>query len=116
LWDSSVGAEILVGGFSDGDGLSAWVAGAGAAAYAASDGGRAWAELALGTRAVGGLLLGVAGGPVVDLDPLRHPRWGGRGSLWLFAGLSPYVAVGAVTDGGVTVDLGVRLPLPAVRW
>jgi hypothetical protein len=125
-WDASFGGEVVAGRFepgradpppgSDRPWLSGWAVAAGAAAYSDRDGGRVWLQLAAGTRRLGGVLVGLAAGPVVELSEARHPRWGGQGSLWLFAGATPYVQITSVTDGEVAVDVGLRIPLPAVRW
>lgn len=125
-WDACVGGELVAGtlqpgrarpdGGSAGPWLAGWAAAAGAAAYSERDGGRVWVHLAAGTRRLGGLLVGIAAGPVVELSETRHPRWGGQGSLWLFAGATPYVQVTSVTDGERIIDLGLRIPLPAIRW
>lgn len=125
-WDASFGGEVVAGTLeagaadarpgSDAPWLSCWAAAAGAAAYSERDGGRVWLQLAAGTRRLGGVLVGIAGGPVVELAETRHPRWGGQVSLWLFAGATPYVQITSVTGGELAVDLGLRIPLPAVRW
>ena len=124
--DASFGGEVVAGAFDSGRAdaapgaarpwLAGWAAAAGAAAYSERDGGRAWLQLAAGTRRLGGVLVGVAAGPVLELSETRHARWGGQGSLWLFAGATPYVQVTSIADGELAVDLGLRIPLPAIRW
>jgi hypothetical protein len=112
-WDSGFGGELAIGSLAEN---SAWAATADFIAYSDRIGGRAALEAAAGTRWPGGLLIGLAGGPVVEVDDHRRPRLGGQASVWLFAGVVPYARVGAVDKGGVFVDLGLRIPLPVWRW
>jgi hypothetical protein len=115
-WDSAFGAELAVGRLCDDCSLAAWAASIGAVAFAGGSRGRLFVEAAAGTRWPAGFLVGASFGPVVELDEIRRPRWGGQASIWLFAGLVPYVRAGAVEDGGTFVDVGLRIPLPAGRW
>jgi hypothetical protein len=105
-----------VGELRDGAALAAWAAGVGVLAFSERDGGRAFAEAAVGTRWPTGLLFGLTGGPVIQFDEFRSPRVGGQVSVWAYAGLVPYIRVGAVEKSGVFVDVGLRIPLPAGRW
>ena len=111
-WDTSFGGEIAVGELRQRGALAAWAFAIGFSTYSERDGGRVSGEVAAGTRWLGGILVGASAGPVVALDQFRRPRWGGEGSLWLYAGLVPYVRIGAISDGGGFVDIGVRIPLP----
>jgi hypothetical protein len=115
-WDSGFGGELLVGGLTDGRALAAWVVGFDLVAYSERSGGRASLEGAVGTRWPAGLLVGLAGGPVAELDDFRRPRLGGQISLWAFAAVVPFVRVGAVEKSGAFVDVGLRIPLPVWRW
>lgn len=115
-WDSGFGGELAIGSLAERRPLAAWAATADFIAYSERSGGRAALELAAGTRWPTGLLVGLAGGPVLEVDDLRRPRFGGQASVWLFAGVVPYARVGAVAQGGVFVDVGLRIPLPVWRW
>lgn len=115
-WDGGFGGEIAVGAMREASALAAWAAGVGVLAFSERDGGRAFAEAAVGTRWLTGILVGVAGGPVVQFDEFRSPRVGGEVSLWAFAGVVPYLRVGALEKSGVFLDIGLRIPLPAGRW
>lgn len=121
--DASLGGELVAGAFEPGGTdaadrpwLAGWAASVGAAAYSERDGGRVWLQLATATRRMGGVLVGIAAGPTLELAETRHARWGGQGSVWLFAGATPYAQVTSLTDGELAVDVGLRIPLPAVRW
>jgi hypothetical protein len=115
-WDTAFGGELAVGAMCDECPLAAWAAGVGLLAFAERSGGRIFAEAAAGTRWPIGLLVGASAGPVLELDEVRPPRVGGQASIWLFAGVVPYVRAGAFSEGGVFVDVGLRIPLPAGRW
>jgi hypothetical protein len=115
-WDSAFGGEFLVGGLTDGRALAAWAAGVDLLAYAERSGGRVSLEGAVGTRWPAGLLVGLAGGPIAELDDFRKPRLGGQISLWAFAAVVPFVRLGAVDKSGLFVDVGLRIPLPVWRW
>lgn len=115
-WDSGFGGEIAVGALRDRPALAAWAAAVDFVVYSERSGGRATIEGAIGTRWPTGLLIGLAGGPVIELDDLRRPRAGGQLSVWIFAGVVPYVRAGTVEKSGFFVDLGLRIPLPVWRW
>ena len=115
-WDSGFGGGITVGALRDCCALGAWAAAVGFLAFSERSGGRASAEVAVGTRWPTGVLVGLSGGPLLELDELRKPRAGGQISLWVFAGVVPYVRVGTVEKSGLFVDIGVGIHLPAGRW
>ena len=100
------------------EGASLAVAGAslGAAHYASRDAGRLWLDGVVGTRRLGGWMLGLAAGPALELDDRRHPRLGGAVAVWGFAGITPVVRVGVLNDTGAFVEIGASLGLPALRW
>lgn len=111
-WDTGFGGEVGVGRSTDG----LVVASLGGIAYSEEERGRVWGELSLGTRWPTGWLVGVGGGPVVELDQIRAPRLGGQATVWVLAGVVPYVRVGGVEEGGMFADVGVRIAFPAISW
>lgn len=117
-WDGGWGGEIAVVRVRERAWLSAVGGAIGGIDYADRSGGRFWADAVLGTRRAlpWSLALGIAAGPTVELDDTQHPRWGAQGSLWLYAGVQPYVRVAALQEVGVVVDFGVKIPLPALRF
>jgi hypothetical protein len=115
-WDGGFGGELGVGRLSDRRGLALWAASVGLLGFSERTGGRAWAELAVGTRWPTGVPVGIGLGPAVELDDIRRPRWGGQATLFVFAAVVPYVRVGAVDDGGLFADVGVRIAFPVIRW
>jgi hypothetical protein len=86
-----------------------------AAHYAGSDGGRLWLDGVVGTR-LAGRMVGLAGGPALELGADHHPRWGASVALWAFVGLTPMIRLGALDERGVFVEVGAHLTLPVRRW
>lgn len=96
--------------------VGAWLSGV---HYAGRDGGRVALQAVVGTRRLfggAGPMLGAGAGPVLELGLAHHPWAGAEASAWLFAGISPYVRAGAVTEAGAYVELGVQVSLPVRRW
>lgn len=116
VWDDAWGGELGVGQMRGGEGLAAWAASVGLVGFTARSGGRLWGELSAGTRWPTGYLVGIGAGPAVELDRVRTPRVGGQLTVWVFAGVVPYVRLGVLNPGGAYVDLGLRIAFPAVRW
>jgi hypothetical protein len=115
-WTSVVGAElswVLVreGRIPAGLGVAL-----GAVSFAGEPGGQAWFELEAGLDRLGPLKLGLGLGPVMRFDGIEPPRFGGQATLWIFAGVLPYVRTGVLAgDGprsGSFVELGVMIKIP----
>ncbi len=70
----------------------------------------------VGTRRLGGVLAGLTTGPVIELGNQERPRLGGTASLWVFAGIVPYVRVGILDEAGTYAEVGFALELPVWRW
>jgi hypothetical protein len=115
-WDGAVGAELAWLRIREHQALAAAGVAFGGARYAARDGGQLWLEGLVGTRRVTGLLIGVTAGPALELGALEHPRLGATASAWLFAGISPFVRIGAIDGAGAFVELGLALELPVWRF
>ena len=116
-WDGGFGGEISLTRVRENQPLSALGIAAGAMHFAKRDNnGRLWADLSLANRTLMGFTWGLSGGLSVEIDDLAPPRWGGHGTLWIFAGVIPYVRIGAVENTGIFMDFGVRVALPAFRW
>ncbi len=114
-WDSVIGGALSVLRVREHDVLAV-IGGRVAAARWTSGGGRVAAE---GTAALGadvtGVLLGVTGGPMVDLADLHHPRIGASAAIWCYAGVVPYLRVGVIEASGGFVEAGIEIPLPVWR-
>lgn len=115
-WDSAVGGELAWMRIRERRSLAAIGAGLGYAKYAVRDGGRLWIEAIAGTRRLGGWLVGVSAGPAVELGSVQHPRPGATASVWMFAGVIPYVRGGLLDEAGGYVEIGLALELPVWRF
>ena len=115
-WESTWGGGVQVLRIREHRPLAAVGGGLGAAHDASGDRGRVWLDLVVGTRRLGGVMLGLAAGPTVALAGDRHPRLGGAIAAWGFLGVAPVVRVGVLDEAGLFVELGASLALPAIRW
>jgi hypothetical protein len=82
--------------------------------YTTLDGGRVWADALVGSR-IAGVHVGLTFGATARADGITPPRLGAQATFWLFAGLVPYLRVGAIERDGAFVELGLQLVLPALR-
>lgn len=114
-WDSAWGGGVQVLRIRERAAVGAVGVWIGGVHYAARDGGRVWIDGVIGTRRLGGRMVGLAAGPALELGETRHPRAGAAMTLWMFAGVTPYARAGALADTGGFVELGVALSLPAWR-
>jgi hypothetical protein len=115
-WYSTFGAAATVVRVRERAWLGALGVSVGAARWTERDGGRVWMDGLVGSRRVGGIMVGATVGPMLELGDLRHPKIGGSGSIWMFAGVVPYVRLGVVNAAGEFLEAGVQLSLPALRW
>ena len=88
----------------------------GGARWTERDGGRLWLDGIAGTRRSLPSMIGVSIGPMIEVGDLHHPRIGVSGSIWLFAGVVPYLRMGVVDAAGGFLEAGLQLSLPALRW
>ena len=82
--------------------------------YSGAERGRVSLDAIVGTR-LWGIDFGVAAGPVAEVDRVVPPRWGAQATLWVFAGIVPYVRVGRLQGDETFLELGAQLMLPAWR-
>ncbi len=115
-WDGAFGGELTLVRVAERRPVAAWALNLGGARFGTRNAGRLWLEGMVGTRRLVGVVVGVAAGPTVEVDEQIPPRAGIQGSVWLYAGVLPYLRVGAVRNGGRFVEIGLKLSLPAVRW
>ncbi len=115
-WDGVFGGELTVARVTEHRAVAAVALNLGGARFGMRSAGRLWLEGMVGTGRLLGVVVGVAAGPTLEVDEQIPPRVGVQGSLWLYAGVLPYLRVGAVRDAGSFVEIGVKVSLPAVRW
>lgn len=114
-WDAAFGGEAGLYRIDARRRLIALGLATGGVWYSAREGGRVWVHGELGLSLLG-RVIGISAGPTVELDDERPPRWGAQGSLWVFAGVIPYLRIGAVQDTGAFFEAGIRISLPTLRW
>lgn len=113
-WDSTFGLEATVTRVREREPLGVIGVSLGGSRWTERGGGRMWLDGVVGTR-VFGRMMGASLGPFVELSEIAHPRLGGSIGVWAYAGIAPFVRVGAVTDLGMFAELGVHIALPALR-
>ena len=113
-WDSTIGGDLSVVRVRERDAIGAIGASLGGARWTVRGGGRIWLDAIAGTR-IFGRMTGISAGPILELSELAHPRVGGSVGLWTFVGVAPYARVGAVSDLGAFVEVGIHIALPVVR-
>ena len=114
-WDSTIGADVSVINVREHELLGAVGASFGAQRWTVRGGGRLWLDGIIGTEVVARRMVGLSAGPILELNELSHPRYGGSIGIWGFVGVAPYVRVGAVQDLGGFVEVGVHIALPVLR-
>jgi hypothetical protein len=79
-------------------------------------GGRLGGAASVGLRTGFGPIVGLSVGPVVEVDAVRPPRWGGEATGWIVAGLGAFVRVAALDQIGRSLEIGLAVPLPTLSW
>ena len=113
-WDTTFGGDATVIRIREHDVLGAIGGTFGASRYTVRDGGQIWLDGLLGTE-VGGHMLGLSFGPILEIAQLAHPEVGGSIGVWGFVGVAPYVRVGVVETLGAFAEFGVHIALPVIR-
>ena len=114
-WDGAFGADAGLYRVRESSPLTAIGIAVGGFWFSERTGGRGFAELSLASNALG-LPVGISAGPAVELDRVRTPRWGGHTTIWAYLGVVPYIRLGHVEKTGSFIDIGLRIPLPTLRW
>ncbi|MCW5801947.1 MAG: hypothetical protein KIT31_06125 [Deltaproteobacteria bacterium] len=113
-WDSTWGIDASLVRIREQARLAAAGASLGASLWTARGGGRVWLDAIAGTY-VGGRMIGVSAGPILELAELAHPRLGGSVGVWTFLGVTPYARVGAVDRLGMFGEVGLHVALPVLH-
>src|SRR5881394_2336145 len=87
-WDSTVGGDLSVIRVREGELLGAIGASLGASRWTVRGSGRLWLDAIAGTKI--GRMVGVSAGPLLELNELARPRYGGSVGIWAFVGVTPY--------------------------
>ena len=116
-WTSGIGLEVSVVSLREQQLPALLGVCGGWYSYTEQPGGRIWleAEAALGRP----VPIGLGVGAVAEVDRIRPPRFGVQATLWVMAGVVPYVRVGTLQERGGFLEVGlmIKLPLPrVVAW
>lgn len=84
----------------------------GGISYDRRDGGRLWLEAETAINKPLPFAIGLAAGASAEVDPVRPPRWGAQATLWVFAGVVPYLRIGVVEDSGAWIEAGIMIKMP----
>ncbi len=110
-WSSAVGAEVSLVRLREGCVPALLGVDVGAVVFDDRTGTRAWAELELGVDRLP-VKFGLSAGLAAEFDRVLPPRFGAQATLWLFAGVVPYVRVGVLEEAGEFFEAGVMIKIP----
>jgi len=113
-WDSTFGGEAAVVVVREHAPLGLVGANLGASRWTVRGGGRVWVDALVGTHLLG-RMMGASVGPILELSEIAHPRLGASVGVWGFAGITPFVRVGSVSQLGMFAELGIHIALPVLR-
>ena len=113
-WDSTIGADAAIVRVRERDRLAVIGGSLGASRWTERGGGRLWLDAVAGTQ-VGGRMVGISAGPILELSDLAHPRVGASIGVWGFMGVTPFARVGSVQELGMFGEVGIHVALPVVR-
>jgi len=113
-WDSTFGGEAAVVAVHEQAPLGLVGANLGASRWTVRGGGRVWLDGLAGTRLFGHMM-GASLGPILELSEIAHPRLGASIGVWGFAGITPFIRVGSVSQLGMFAELGIHIALPVLR-
>ena len=88
----------------------------GGLSYSDRDGGRLWLEAELAVNDPLPVAIGLGLGATAEVDPVQDARLGLQATLWVFAGVIPYLRAGSLDREGEFVEAGVMLKIPALRY
>ena len=109
-WLSAVGGEISVVRLRQEQVPALYGIAGGGVSYGGRNGGRLWLEAE--TAIARPLPLGLGVGAAVEVDRVVPPRPGFQATLWVFAGVIPYVRAGFVEKTGPYAELGIMFKVP----
>ena len=115
-WDSAFGGELTIVHINEALKLTAVGLAMGATGLSERDGGRLWLGGMVGSeRLPGAIPMGLAAGGIVEVDAVRHPRYGAYATVWFYVGVMPFFRVSTIQKSGSGVEIGLAIPLPALK-
>ncbi len=119
-WDSQVGGEVHFVQIAPASPLTIRGAALGVGNFARSGATRLSLDLYSGLPLSPDFTLGLGVAPFVDLFAEHRPLTGVRGTLWIHAGVAPYVSVsrrwGLGASGATEMSIGMRIPFSVFRF
>lgn len=88
----------------------------GGMSYAGRGGGRFWLEAEIAVNDPLPFAIGLGFGPAAELGRSQPTHLGIQGTLWVFAGVLPYIRAGALEQTGGFVEIGILIKVPAIRF
>jgi hypothetical protein len=110
-WNSAVGAELSLVRLREGRVPALFGISLGGVVFDDRPGARTWAELELAIDRFP-VKFGLSGGLAIEWDRVEPPLFGAQGTLWVFAGIVPYVRVGTLEELGAFFEAGVMIKIP----
>ena len=115
-WTPAAGAEISFVNVMEHCRPAAFGFAFGGVSYTDRDGGRLWFEIEAALKDPLPVAVGIGVGAAAEVDPVKDARFGGQATLWVFAGVIPYVRAGTLDGEGTFLEAGVMLKVPALRF
>jgi hypothetical protein len=115
-WTPAAGLEVSVISVQEDCRPAAFGFAFGGLSYTDRDGGRLWLEAEAAVKRPLPVALGFGLGAAAEVDPVRDARFGVQGTLWVFAGVIPYLRAGTLDLEGRFVEAGVMLKIPVLRY
>jgi len=114
-WTPAAGGEISVVAVREHSHPAAVGFAFGGLSYTDRDGGRLWFEVEAALKDPLPVAIGLGLGAAAEVDPVQNARFGAQATLWVFAGVIPYLRAGRLDREGSFVEAGVMLKIPALR-
>mgnify|MGYP001589477805 CR=1 FL=1 len=113
---TGTGLELSVVHVDEHAWLAAYGVAVGGVGYTERDGGRLWLEAEVAHQGSLPVAIGLGLGVTAEVDPVRPPRFGAQATLWVFAGIVPYVRVGTLAQAGTYLEAGIIIKVPVAQF
>ena len=110
-WNSAVGAELSLVRLREGQFPALLGVSVGGVVFDSAPGLRSWAEVELGIDRWP-VKFGVSAGLAAQFDRVVPPHFGAQATLWVFAGIVPYVRIGVLEELGSYFEAGLMIKIP----
>jgi hypothetical protein len=110
-WNSAVGAEVSLVRLREGRFPALLGVSLGGVVFDHLPGLRSWAEVELGIDRWP-VKFGVSAGLAAQFDRVVPPHFGAQATVWVFAGIVPYVRIGVLEELGSYFEAGLMIKIP----